>query len=243
MSNPIPRLLLPLALCATLAACSDEPEATPVEPAADTAPAAAEAKRPPPPKLAEVSTPYERALRALTSGGSFSFESEVTLANGSSEYASGVGENQDYSFGVRTLPKPNADLDGNWVVHSARWLKESVAGYDQSALTPTSVALFADTLVALPQAEDVLTADRPAKEIYAGGECQPRTIDLAKRPHLMSRYSLLGVCVDEENARLVKLDMKLQTGEQLHASLSKHGESVQIPRVQMPDWSQEFPRR
>ncbi len=243
MSKSIPRLLLPLALCAALTGCSDEPEVAPAEPVADAAPAAAETKRPPPPKLAAVNTPYERALRMLTSGGSFTFESEVTLADGSSEYASGVSENQNYSFGVRTLPKPNADLDGNWLVQSARWLKESVAGYDQSALTPSSVALFADTLVALPQAEDVLNAELPAKEIYAGGECQPRTIDLAKRPHLISRYSLLGVCIDEQNARLVKLEMKLQTGEHLRASLARHGEPVQIAKVPMPDWSQEFPRR
>lgn len=39
MSKSIPRLLLPLALCAALTGCSDEPEVAPAEPAAEAAPA------------------------------------------------------------------------------------------------------------------------------------------------------------------------------------------------------------
>jgi hypothetical protein len=242
MSNPLPRLMLPLALCAALAACSDEPESIPAGPDAAAPVADAETRRAPapPPK---VSTPYERAVRTLTSGGSYAFESEVTLADGGSEYATGVAAGQGFSFGVRTLPKPNADHDGNWVRQSGRWFRESAAGYDLSPLVPGSVEQLTELLATLPQAEDMLRSDKPAAEIVPGGSCQPRSVDLSRSPQLMTRFSLLGVCVDEEKARLIRLEAKLQTGEQLRASFTRHDEPVQLPKVQVTDWSQEFPRR
>lgn len=242
MSMTVPRLMLPLALCTALAACSDEPEVAQPEPEAATPAADAGSRRAPPPP-AKISTPYERAVRTLTSGGSYAFESEMTLADGGSEYATGTGAGQGFSFGVRTLPKPSADHDGNWVLQNGRWFRESAAGYDQSPLVPSSLALLADTLAMLPQAEDVLSADKAAPEIVPGGTCQPRTVNLSLRPQLMTRFSLLGVCIDEENSRLIKLEARLQSGEQLRVSFTGHDEPVQLPKVQVPDWSQEFPRR
>lgn len=235
--NPI-RLLLPLALCSALLACSDEPEVTEVKPPESSASVDDTPKPPPPPKLAAVSTPYEKALRALTSGGSVRFEAEAMLPDKSEQYATGASEAQNYAFGVRTLPKPG-EVDGNWVLHGGRYFREAPGGYDAASLTPASVALLVETLTALPQDEATL---KPAGDAPAG-ECQLRSVDLAQRPHLLGRYRQLDACIDVEGARLVRIEAETQGGEKLVARFSQHGEAVQIPKVSVPDWSQEFPRR
>ncbi|MCC6592670.1 MAG: hypothetical protein IT479_05285 [Xanthomonadales bacterium] len=238
MSRSAIRLLLPFALSVLLVACGGEEEVaeTPESSAntvADSAP-----KAPPPPQLAAVKTPYERALRALTSGGSVRFEAEITLPDGSQQFATGASESQDYAFGLRTLPKPG-EADGNWLLHGGRYFRESPSGYDVAGQAATAVALLVEALTALPQDEATLVVDASP----AAGECRTRSVDLAQRPHLLTRFRKLDACVDEANAHLLRIDAELQTGEKLLARLSAHGQPVQIPKVSVPDWSQEFPRR
>lgn len=236
MSRILFRMLLPIALGSALVACGDEAEvdeATPPAVAADATP-----KAPPPPQLAAVKTPWERALRALTSGGSVRFESETTLPDGSQQFATGASEAQNYTFGLRTLPQPS-DADGNWVLHGGRYFRESPTGYDVAGQSPPAVALLVEALTALPQDEATLKADAGA----ASGECRMRSVDLAQRPHLLTRFRQLDACVDEANAQLLRVEAQLQSGEKLLARLSAHGQPVQIPKVSVPDWSQEYPRR
>lgn len=250
MQRLILRALLPAAFAMTLGACSDEPEPTVDEtPTAATgtttnAPVAAPVKAPPPPPtLAPANTAYERALRALTSGTSVHFESEAALSDGSSQYATGFGQNQNYAFTVRSLPKADNQLDGGWLLQSGRYLKESAGSYDSSVLNPMSASIMFDALVAVPQSDAAFSTDAPVAETTATAQCSSRKVDLAKAPHLLTQYRSLAICVDETKAQLIKLTAELQTGERLMASFSAHGQPVQLPQAQAKDWSQEYPRR
>lgn len=251
MQRLITRALLPMALTLTLVACSDEPEPTPVETpkaavasAPVAAPAAASVKAPPPPpKLPDAVSPFERAMRALSSGTSLHFESEVLLGDGSSQYATGVSREHNYAFSVRSLPKANADLDGNWFFNGGRYLRESTAGYDSSVLVPSAMAIMAQAIDEMPKTEASLVEAKAGEEISGSVSCQPREVNLAQSPNLFMQYKAISVCVDEANARIVKLQAQLQTGERLTASYSEYGMPVQLPQVKVPDWSQEFPLR
>ncbi|HWS26982.1 MAG TPA: hypothetical protein VN259_10485 [Xanthomonadales bacterium] len=251
MQRLITRALLPMALTLTLVACSDEPEPTAEDApkAAATAapvatPAAAPVKAPPPPpKLPDAVSPFERAMRALSSGTSLRFESEVLLGDGSSQYATGVSNEHNYAFSVRSLPKPNADLDGNWFFNGGRYMRESTTGYDSSVLVPSAMAIMAQAIDAMPKTEAALAEAKTGVESVGGVSCQPREVNLAQNPNLFMQYKAISVCVDEANVRIVKLQAQLQTGERLTASYSDYGMPVQLPQVKVPDWSQEFPRR
>lgn len=237
MSRHPLRLLLPLALTSMLIACGDEPEVAESSAVSTTAGSGENTpKSPPPPKLAEVRTPYERALRQITSGGSFRFESQATLTDGGEQYATGASDAQNYGFSLRTLPKP-ADLDGNWVFQLGRYYREGPTGYDVHILSPAAHALLTEALFSLPQDESSVLAGE------AGAGCTLRRVDLAKQPQLLSRYRNLAACVDETNAKLVHIESEWQSGEKLSADLSAHGEAVQIAKVEAFDWSQEYPRR
>lgn len=250
MQRLIISAVLPLALALTLGGCSDEPEPKADEtPTASpssvaTAPTAPAVKAPPPPPtLAPATTAYERALRALTSGTSVHFESEVALSDGSSQYATGFGQNLNYAITVRSLPKADNQLDGGWLLQSGRYLKESAGNYDGSVLNPVSASILFDALVAVPQSESAFTSDAPVAETTATAQCNSRKVDLAKAPHLFTQYRSLGICVDESKAQLIKLSAELQTGERLAATFTAHGQPVQLPQAQVKDWSQEYPRR
>lgn len=250
MQRPIIRALLPLALTLTLAACSDEPEANTQEaPKASlastpvAAPVASPAKAPPaPPQLPDAISPYERAMRALSSGTSLRFESEVLMGDGSMQYATGVSDAHHYAFSVRSLPKANADFDGNWFFNGGRYLRESTNGYDSSVLVPSAMSIMAHALDAIPKTEASLLAEPPVVETVGGVTCQSRKVNLAQNPNLLMQYKAISVCVDEANVRLIKLHAELQTGERLIASYSDYGLPVQMPAVKAFDWSQEFPR-
>ena len=250
MQRLITRALLPMALTLTLVACSDEPEPTAEDApkAAATAapvatPAAAPVKAPPPPpKLPDAVSPFERAMRALSSGTSLRFESEVLLGDGSSQYATGVSNEHNYAFSVRSLPKANADLDGNWFFNGGRYLHESTTGYDSSATVPSAMAIMAQVLDVIPKSETALVVDPPITEMVGSVSCQLRKVNLTQSPSLLGQYRAISVCIDEANVRLVKLQAELQTGERLTASYSDYGMPVQLPQVTVPDWSKEFPR-
>jgi hypothetical protein len=240
------RALLCASLILMLGACSDEPESatSSSDPTASTAASTTEAApvaskpTPPPPK-----TPYEIALKALTSGSSMHFDSEVSVASGSVQYASGVGRGGHYAFSVRTLPQPDSNLDGNWYMQNGKYLKESTTGYDSSVATPGALALMVETLSALPRKESALSTEAAPPDNVAGHICQPRKVSMGESPRLLGRYLDLGVCVDEANGRLLKLSVQTQIGERLTATFTGHGEPVQLPDVKVSDWSQEFPLR
>ncbi|MBK9658015.1 MAG: hypothetical protein IPO66_22410 [Rhodanobacteraceae bacterium] len=244
------RALIPMALTLTLAACGDEPAATTEEApkvAATATPAAPPAATPvkappPPPKLPDAVSPYERAMRAMTSGTSLHFESEVALTDGSSQYATGVSNEHNYAFSVRSLPKANADLDGNWFFNGGRYLHESTTGYDSSAMVPSAMAIMAQVLDVIPKSETALAVDPPVAEMVGSVSCQLRKVNLTQSPGLLGQYRAISVCIDETNVRLVKLQAELQTGERLTASFSDYGMPVQLPQVTVPDWTKEFPR-
>lgn len=250
MQRLILRALLPMALTLTLAACSDEPEpTTDAAPKASSAtapaatPAAAPVKAPPPPpKLPDAVSPFERAMRALTSGTSLKFETEVALPDGSTQYATGVSREHNYAFSVRTLPKANADLDGNWFFNGGRYMRESTTGYDSSVLVPSAMAIMAQAIDAMPKTEASLAKAEMAEETIGGVVCQPRQVDLTQSPSLLTQYRSIKLCVDETNVRIVKLQAELQTGERLTASYSDYGLPVVLPQVTVPDWTKEFPR-
>ncbi len=243
MQRLIIRALLPIALTLTLAACGDDPETStedaPKAAAADAPDAAPRtaAKQP------DAQSTFERAMRALTSGTSLRFESEVVLSDGSSQYATGVSEEHKYAFNVRTLPKANAEFDGNWFFSGGRYQRESTAGYDSSLLTPSAMSIMTEALDAIPKTEASLLADPPIVETAGGVSCQSRKVNLGQFPRLLTQYKTISVCIDETNVRLVKLQAELQTGERLIASYSDYGLPVQMPSVKAFDWSQEFPRR
>lgn len=246
MQRLITRALLPLALTLTLAACNDEPEAgTDATPTAsstpDKAPVTATVKAPP--KLPDTASPYERAMQALSSGTSLRFETEVMLGDGSMQYANGVSSENNYAFSVRSLPKPNPDLDGNWYFSGGRYQRESSTGYDSTVLVPSAIAILVQTLDMLPKTQSALASDPPVVETAIGGGCQSRKVNLPQNPSLLGKYKDISVCVDESNVRLLKLEAQLQSGEHLLANYSDYGLPVQMPQVKVFDWSQEFPRR
>lgn len=252
MQNSRLRFLVPLALFTALAACSDEPEAdtSPTAAtdttAATTTPAAAptqEKAPPPPPVLPAATTGFERALRALTNGSNVRFESETTLADGSSQYATGAGSVLNAKFQLRTLPKASAQFDGNWLLQGGRYLKESGVDYDVSALNPPVVANMFAAIAAIPQNDAALAAGAPKAELVGTVECNARQVDLAKDVRLVSAYKSIEVCIDDTRANLIRLKAELQTGERLTATFAGHGEIVNLPQTQVKDWSQEYPRR
>ncbi len=241
------RMLLPLALAAALGACSDEPAADagdaakPAATASGTTPPPAEVK--PPPTLPSASSAFERALRTLTNGGNVRFESETTLTDGSSQYATGAGSVANASFTLRTLPQASAQFDGNWLLQGGRYLKDAGSGFDVNALSPPAVANMFAAISAIPQSETAFASDAPRAEMVGSAGCTARTVDLSKEVRLIGAYKALEVCVDETAAKLIRINFEAQTGERLSATFTGHGEPVSLPQTQVKDWSQEYPLR
>ncbi len=241
------RMLLPLALAAALGACGNEPDAdtrdagNPETSEIAATPAASDVK--PARNLPTATTAFERALRSLTNGGNVRFESETTLADGSAQYATGAGSVANASFTLRTLPQGSAELDGNWVLKGGRYLKEAGATFDVSALTPPAVANMYAAIAAIPQSESAFASDAPATQMIGSAACTSRKVDLSKDVRLITAYKAIEICVDEPQARLLRLSAELQSGERLTASFSGHGEPVQTPATEVKDWSQEYPLR
>lgn len=253
MHKPTMRILLSLAIAATLAACGEEPAADapgdkPAEtatpaPATSAAAAPAQPAAPPPASLPPATTAFERSLRALTNGSNVRFESEATLLDGSSQYASGVGSIANSSFTLRTLPQVSADYDGAWMFQGGRFLKQSGAGYDVSMLSPPAVARMFEAIRAIPQNEASLSGEAPRTELIGSVECNVRKIDIGRKVELVMAYKSIELCIDDTRANLLRLNAELQSGERIAATFEGHGEIVQLPGTQAKDWSQEYPRR
>ena len=182
-------------------------------------------------------------MRALTSGTSLHFESEVVLPDASTQYASGVSEGHKYAFNVRTLPQASAENDGSWFFGNARYLRQSTTGYDSSVVAPSAMATLAEAIHAMPATEASLFDAKPGQENIGGVVCQPRQVNLSQHSNLFTRYRAISICVDEPNVRILKLEAELQTGERLTATFSDYGLPVQLPQVKSFDWSQEYPQR
>jgi hypothetical protein len=245
MQSTTLRMLLPLALAAALGACSDQPEADASKSdAGETAAAPSAAAEDKPAKaLPTATSAFERALRTLTNGGNVRFESETTLVDGSSQYATGAGSVANASFILRTLPQGSAQFDGNWLLQGGRYLKETGTTFDAGALTPPAVANMYAAIAAIPQSDSAFTSDAPTTQMVGSAGCTARKVDLSRDARLIAAYKALEICVDEPQARLIRLSAELQSGERLTATFSGHGEPVQIPQTQVKDWSQEYPLR
>jgi hypothetical protein len=244
------RLLLPVALMLALGACSGEPEVdaetesrgepaksndAAANPMAETSPA----KPAPPAAVGE----FAQALLAITNGTNFRFESEATLSNGNSQYAIGAGSVRNASFVLRTLPQSSAEFDGNWLFQANRYLRESGTGFDVSAINPPAVDSMFAAILAIPKVDSALASDGQSTEFVGTVECAARKVDLAKEARLIQAYKSIDVCVDLAGPHLIRLKVETQTGERLTATFSGHGESMQLPKTQIKDWSQEYPLR
>ena len=95
----------------------------------------------------------------------------------------------------------------------------------------------------MPATEASLFDAKPGQENVGGVVCQPRQVNLSQHSNLFTRYRAIGICVDEPNVRILKLEAELQTGERLTAIFSDYGLPVQLPQVKTFDWSQEYPQR
>jgi hypothetical protein len=242
------RMLLPVALMLALGACSGEPEAdtesrsepdtandAAAKPMADASPAKPAA----PPAVSE----FTQALRAITSGTNFRFESEATLSNGTSQYAIGAGSFRNASFVLRTLPQSSAEFDGNWLFQANRYLRESGTGFDVSAVSPPAVDSMFAAILAIPKVDSALSSDGQTTEFVGTVECAARKVDLAKEVRLIQAFKSIDLCVDLAGPHLIRLRVESQTGERLTATFSGHGESMQLPKTLIKDWSQEYPLR
>jgi hypothetical protein len=250
MLNPMTRIALLMALTLALGACSGEPDAT-AEPESRTDPAMAEGSTankqansgaPTPPSPPAVSA-FVQALRAISNGTNVRFESEVMLSDGSSQYAIGAGSVRNASFVLRTLPQSSAEFDGNWLFQANRYLRESGTGFDISIVNPPAVDLMFGVIRAIPKNDSALASDGQVSEFVGAVECTVRSIDLAKEVRLMIAYKSIDVCVDLTGSHLIRLKAETQAGERLTATFSGHGESMQLPKTQVKDWSQEYPMR
>ena len=126
---------------------------------------------------------------------------------------------------------------------SGRYLKETGTTFDAGALTPPAVANMFAAIAAIPQSDTAFSGDAATTEMVGSAGCSARKVDLSKDARLISVYKSLEVCVDEPQARLIRLKVETQSGERLTATFSGHGEPVQMPQTQVKDWSQEYPLR
>lgn len=244
------RVLLPAALALALGACGeDSPGPKPAQPVTATPESAQTTAAVAKPGVATDSvptgkTPFEKAIQTANRGGSLHFEAEVSLPDGRVQYASGVGRDQQYAFSVRSLPQPDAALDGNWYVGNGNYMKETTNGYSGNSLTPEAMSLMLQTLKAFPRGEQDLSGDMLPPDNGGGAVCQPRMVAGASLPRLEGDAFLsLGACIDETNAHLIKLSASTQTGRQLTVVFSAHGQSIELPAVKTLDWTTEYPRR
>ena len=232
------RMLLTLSLAIALTACGDDP---PVSADASKAPTDSTGSTLQPAQAAQKKTPYEAGLIALLGGSSVHFESEVTRADGQVQYALGSGQVNNFAFSIRTLPA-DTDIDGTWVVKSDSFLKQGTSAYEPSFFSPSAVLVMLDALKSLPKLESELSSDPLPADSAAGVACQPHKVNLVAKPELLMKFTELAVCVDEGNARIVKISARLTTGEQLSTLYTAHGEPVQVPKVEVLDWTKEYPR-
>ncbi len=237
------RACLPAALALTLMACGgDDPKPAQVVP--ETADAATPAATMPATvPLPTANTAFEKGITELARGASVHFESELNLPDGRIQYASGVAQEEQYAFTVRSLPQPDPTADGAWYMRNGKYLRQAASGYDESMLTPESVTMMVETLKAFPRSEADLSATSAPPDQAEGISCQPREVAIAASPRLLGRFSALGTCVDESRSHVIKLSATTQTGSRLSAVFSRHGEAVEFPDVKVADWSQEYPRR
>jgi hypothetical protein len=250
MPNRMTRIALPMVLTLVLGACGGEPDAdaeqesragatTAEDAAASKGTNAAPAKQTLPPAVGA----FAQALRAISNGTNVRFESEALLSNGSTQYAIGAGSVRNASFVLRTLPQSSAEFDGNWLFQANRYLRESGTGFDISVVNPPAVDLMFGAIRAIPKNDDALASDGQASEFVGAVECTVRKVDLAKEVRLMMAYKSIDACVDLTGPKLIRLNVETQAGERLTATFSGHGESMQLPKTQVKDWSQEYPMR
>lgn len=180
---------------------------------------------------------------AMSRGNSAHFESALALPDGRMQYANGVTRDKGYVFSVRSLPQADASLDGNWYVINGKYMKEGVSGYDITTSMPESMSIMLAALDALPRAEASLSSEPAPMDQAAGINCQPRSVSMPSEPRLLGTYQALGVCIDVDNARMIKLSATTQTGVQLNVQFSNHNEPVQLPDLKAQDWTQEYPLR
>jgi hypothetical protein len=250
MLKSMTRIALPIALTLALGACSGEPEVD-AKPESGTEPTKADdavankgtnAGAPTPASQPAVDA-FVQALRAISNGTNVRFESEATLSNGSTQYAIGAGSVRNASFVLRTLPQSSAEFDGNWLFQANRYLRESGTGFDISVVNPPAVDMMFGAIQAIPKNDSALASDGQGSEFVGAVECTLRSIDLAKEVRLMTAYKSIDVCVDLTGPHLIRLKVETQAGERLTATFSGHGESMQLPKTQVKDWSQEYPMR
>lgn len=236
MHNLPCRAALAIALALALSACSDRP--TVAEPDAKAADVGTTAPAEP-----VTGTAYERAVRSLIEGAEpgVHFESEATGVNGNTQHASGVAKGRLYSFTVQSRPEADAAYDGTWMSLNGFFQKESGNGFAKTYIAPAALTLVLDALPMLPSAESALGDERAPAENVAGVACQPYAVTLPKQATAADRYSQLDVCVDEANARVVRLAGSTFAGEQFSVIFSEQGEAVELPKAAVFDWSSEFP--
>lgn len=244
MNQTLIRAALALCISAALAACgSDEPQA-PAEPSNNAVVDAPGTTTPATlPQLAPQSSAYERAQRALATATSLRFEAEFASKDGNTQYLTGARQAQNYTFNVRTAPKPSADFDGPWLLQSGKYLKQTPAGFEAQLAVPDGHVALAAVVTALPDKDTALTPASGASESVAGVACAPRTIDLSQLPNLAMGYNKLGVCIDEANAQIVRIDAEARTGDRLLATFSGYGEAVEMPNAEVKEWWQQYPRQ
>lgn len=244
------RVLLPAALALALGACGeDSPGPKPAQPVTATSESSQTTSATTNPNAvidtaSTGKTPFEKALQTANRGGSLHFESEVSLPDGRVQYASGVGRDQQYAFTVRSLPQPDAALDGNWYLRNGNYMKETTNGYSGSTSAPEAMTLMVQTLKAFPRGEHDLSGDMLPPDNGGGSVCQPRTVAGASLPRLEGDAFLsLGACIDQTNASLIKLSASTQTGRKLTVVFSAHGQPIELPAVKTFDWTTEYPQR
>lgn len=228
-------LLLPLTLAAVLAGCSkDEPTD-----AAKSATEASTSAAPVPPGQAQTpsaKTPYERALRELVDGIGNSYEIEYTLADGSIQYLTGGRSQRNHAFVVRTLPTPNDQLDGQWVMQAGRFLKFTDGAYTDGTGFIQALQTYTTAVQGLPAVEMALRSEVKALESVNGIGCRPRQIDLSQEPRLARTFLEIGVCIDEDQAHILRLDAAAHDGTRLRAHISAHGQAYAVPDVGVKEW-------
>lgn len=237
MRNPACRTPLAFALALALAACSNGPGGAKSEtrPASvDSAPTAAPS---------ESGTAYERAVRSLIAGSEtgLHFASEWTGKAGDTQSASGIAKGRLYSFSVLSKPTANPTIDGNWMSLNGFFQKETDGVYARTYSAPAAMTRVLDALPLLPTEQSALSGEPLPAESVAGVDCQPYAIGLATQPNPTTGYAELGVCVDELNARIVRLSGSTLAGERFAVTFSEQGDQVQMPQAQVFDWSKEFP--
>lgn len=237
MRNLPGRTALAFAMAVALAACSNGPGGAKGE----TRPKSAESA--PTAEPSESGTAYERAVRSLIAGSEtgLHFASELTGKAGDTQLASGVARGRLYSFSVSSKPRANPTIDGNWMSLNGFFQKEADGGYVRTDSAPAAMTRVLDALPLLPTAQSALSGEPLPAESVAGAACQPYAIGLPTQPSPASGYTELGVCVDEVNARIVRLSGSTFAGERFAVTFGQPGEPVQMPQAQVFDWSKEFP--